>query len=91
MSKKEFIGVIAGKAGVIKKDTEAVYDALWASVIESLKAGEKVQITGFGTFEIRERPERIAKNPRTGESVKVAASKALSFKAGKSLKDSINN
>ena len=91
MSKKEFIGVIAGKAGVSKKDTEAVYDALWASVIESLKAGEKVQITGFGTFEIRERPERIAKNPRTGESVKVAASKALSFKAGKSLKDSINN
>jgi len=90
MTKKEFIGVIAEKAGVSKKDTEAVYDALWASIIENLKAGEKVQVTGFGTFEVRERPERVAKNPRTGESVKVAASKAPAFKAGKALKDSIN-
>lgn len=91
MTKKEFIGVIAGKAGVSKKDTEAVYDALWASIVENLKAGEKVQVTGFGTFEVRERPERAAKNPRTGETVKVAASKAPAFKAGKALKDSINN
>jgi DNA-binding protein HU-beta len=91
MTKKEFIGVIAEKAGVSKKDTEAVYDALWASIIENLKAGEKVQISGFGTFEVRERPERIAKNPRTGEAVKVDASKAPAFKAGKALKDSINN
>ena len=89
MTKKEFIGVIAEKAGVSKKDTEAVYDALWASIAENLKAGEKVQVTGFGTFEVRERPERVAKNPRTGESVKVAASKAPAFKAGKALKDSI--
>lgn len=91
MTKKEFIGVIAEKAGVSKKDTEAVYDALWASVIESLKAGEKVQVTGFGTFEVRERPARVAKNPRTGESVEVDASKSPAFKASKALKDSINN
>ena len=91
MNKKEFIGVIAAKAGVSKKDTEAVYDALFASIIENLKAGEKVQVTGFGTFEVRERPERVAKNPRTGESVKVAASKSPAFKAGKALKDSIND
>ena len=91
MNKKEFIGVIAAKAGVSKKDTEAVYDALFASIIENLKAGEKVQVTGFGPFEVRERPERVAKNPRTGESVKVAASKSPAFKAGKALKDSIND
>ena len=91
MTKKEFIGVIAEKAGVSKKDTEAVYDALWASVIEALKAGEKVQVTGIGTFEVRERPARVAKNPRTGESVDVDASKSPAFKASKSLKDSIND
>ena len=91
MTKKEFIGVIAEKAGVSKKDTEAVYDALWASVIEALKAGEKVQITGIGTFEVRERPARVAKNPRTGESVEVDASKSPAFKASKALKDSIND
>lgn len=91
MNKKELIGVIAEKAGVSKKDTEAVYDALWASVIEALKAGEKVQITGFGTFEVRERPERLAKNPRTGETVQAAASKSPAFKAGKTLKDTINS
>ena len=91
MNKKELVSIVAEKAGVSKKDTEAVYDALWASVVEALKAGEKVQVTGFGTFEVRERPERIAKNPRTGESVKVEASKSPAFKAGKALKDSINN
>jgi DNA-binding protein HU-beta len=91
MTKKEFIGVIAEKAGVSKKDTEAVYDALWASIIENMKAGEKVQVTGFGTFEVRERPARVAKNPRTGESVEVDASKSPAFKASKALKDSINN
>ena len=91
MTKKEFIGVIAEKAGVSKKDTEAVYDAVWDAIIESLKAGEKVQVTGFGTFEVRERPDRVAKNPRTGESVNVEASKSPAFKASKSLKDSINN
>lgn len=90
MTKKEFIGVIAENAGVSKKDTEAVYDALWASVIENLKAGEKVQVTGFGTFEVRKRPERTAKNPRTGETVKVEASVSPAFKASKALKDSIN-
>lgn len=91
MTKKEFIGVVAGKAGISKKDTEAVYDALWESVIDSLKAGEKVQVTGFGTFEVRERPARVAKNPRTGESVDVDASKSPAFKPSKALKDSINN
>ena len=79
------------KAGISKKDTEAVYDALWASIIENLKAGEKVQVTGFGTFEVRERPARVAKNPRTGESVEVDASKSPAFKASKALKDSIND
>ena len=63
MTKKEFIGVIAEKAGVSKKDTEAVYEALWASIIENLKAGEKVQVTGFGTFEVRERPEELQRTP----------------------------
>ena len=89
MTKKEFISVIAEKAGVSKKDTEAVYDALWDSIIENLKAGEKVQVTGFGTFEVRERPERVAKNPRTGETINIPASKAPAFKAGKAFKDYI--
>ena len=89
MNKKEFIGVIAAKAGVSKKDTEAVYDALFASIVETLKAGEKVQVTGFGTFEVRERPERVAKNPRTGETVTVEASKAPAFKPGKEMKTAV--
>ena len=89
MTKKEFIGVIAEKAGVSKKDTEAVYDALWASIIENLKAGEKVQVTGFGTFEVRERPERVAKNPRTGELVTISAADVPYFKASKALKEAV--
>ena len=90
MTKKEFIGVIAEKAGVSKKDTEAVYDALWASIIENLKAGEKVQVSGFGTFEVRERAAHSGRNPATGETIKIAASKVPAFKASKALKDALN-
>ena len=90
MNKKEFIGVIAEKAGVSKKDTEAVYDALWASIIENLKAGEKVQVTGFGTFEVRDRKERTGRNPRTKENIVIPASKLPVFKAGKQFKDAVS-
>ena len=90
MTKKEFIGVVAEKAGISKKDTEAVYDALWASIIENLKAGEKVQVTGFGTFEVRERAERVGRNPQTKEEIKIDASKQPVFKAGAALKKAVN-
>ena len=91
MNKTQFVDAVAQKAGMSKREAEAAVNAMTAVVADALKAGDKVQLIGFGTFEVRERPERVAKNPRTGETVKVAASKAPAFKAGKALKDSINN
>ncbi|MDR9831690.1 HU family DNA-binding protein, partial [Vibrio sp. FNV 38] len=80
----------AQKAELSKKDAEKALGAFVEVVTETLKAGDKVQLIGFGTFEAKERPARVARNPRTGESVKIAACKAPAFKAGKALKDLVN-
>ena len=90
MNKAEFVTAIADKAEISKKDAEAAVKAFTEVVAEELKKGEKIQLVGFGTFEVAERPAREGRNPRTGETMKIAASKAPKFKAGKALKDSIN-
>ena len=90
MNRTELVASIAEKSGITKKDAEAVLAATLDSITEALKKGDKVQLVGFGTFEVSERPEREGRNPRTGETMKIAASKAPKFKAGKALKDMIN-
>ena len=87
MNKAEFIAGVAEKAGLTRKQAEAAVAALTQTVAEALKAGDKVQLMGFGTFEIKDRPARTGRNPATGESIEIAASKTPVFKAGKSLKD----
>ena len=90
MNKAELVNAIAEKAALSKNDAEKVLAAFTETVTESLTAGEKVQIVGFGSFEVVNRAARTARNPRTGEAVEIAASKAPAFKAGKALKDSVN-
>ena len=90
MNKSELIVALAQKAELSKKDAEKALSAFVEVVTEAMKAGEKVQLVGFGTFESKERPARVARNPRTGEEITIAASKTASFKVGKALKDSIN-
>ena len=90
MNKTELVAAMADKAGISKKDAEASLKAFTEVVAEELKKGEKVQLVGFGTFEVAERAEREGRNPQTGDVMKIAASKAPKFKAGKALKDMIN-
>ncbi|MCH5186859.1 MAG: HU family DNA-binding protein [Oscillospiraceae bacterium] len=89
MNKSSLIAAVADKAGITKKDSEKAVAALIETVQEALKAGDKVQLVGFGTFEVRERAAREGKNPQTGETIKIAASKVPAFKAGQALKDSL--
>ena len=90
MNKTELASAIAEKAEISKKDAEKALKAFTEVVAEELKKGEKIQLVGFGTFEVAERPAREGRNPRTGETMKIAASKSPKFKAGKALKDSLN-
>lgn len=90
MNKAELVAAMAEKACVSKKDAETVLKAFTDVVAEELKKGEKIQLVGFGTFEVSERAARTGRNPQTGAEMKIAASKAPKFKAGKALKDSIN-
>lgn len=90
MNKNEIVTALATKTGMSKKDSETALNAFVESVTEALVEGDKVSLVGFGTFEVRNRPARTARNPRTGEEIKVKASKAPVFKAGKGLKDSVN-
>ena len=90
MNKSELVSAIAQKADISRKDAEKAVNGFVDSITESLINGDKVQLIGFGTFEVKSRPERIARNPRTGEEIKIAASKAPAFKAGKALKDKVN-
>lgn len=90
MNKTEFIAAVAGKAELSKKDAEKAVKAFMDVVAEELKKGEKVQLVGFGTFEVSERGAREGRNPQTGETMTIAASKNAKFKAGKALKDSLN-
>ncbi len=90
MNKSELVTALAAKTELSKKDAEKAVNAFVDVVSESLAKGEKIQLIGFGTFAVKERPARIARNPRTGEEIKIAASKAPVFKAGKALKDKVN-
>lgn len=90
MNKTELVAAIAEKTELTKKDAESALKAFTDVVAEELKKGEKIQLVGFGTFEVSERVAREGRNPQTGETMKIAASKAPKFKAGKALKDAIN-
>lgn len=90
MTKTELINAVAANAGLSKKDADAAVKAVFDAITASLKNGDKVQLVGFGTFDVRERAARTGINPRTKETVKIAACKAPAFKAGKALKDAIN-
>lgn len=90
MNKSELVTSIASKSGLNKKNSESALDAFMASIEEALKQGDKVSLVGFGSFEVRERAERIGRNPQTKEEIKIPATKAPVFKAGKSLKDILN-
>ena len=87
MTKADLINAIAEKAGIRKKDAEASVNALTEVITEALARGERVEIRGFGTFEMRERAPRTARNPRTGEKVEVPAKVSPAFKLGKDLKE----
>ena len=90
MNKAELIAAIAAKTGDTKKAAEASVNAFVEAVTESLVKGDKVQLVGFGSFEVRKRAARKGRNPRTKEEIKIPASKAPVFKAGKALKDLVN-
>ena len=87
MNKTELAAAIAAKAGLSKKDAEAAVKAFIDVVSEELKDGGKVQLVGFGTFEVSERSARQGRNPQTGETIEISASRTPKFKAGKALKD----
>jgi DNA-binding protein HU-beta len=90
MNKMELVSAMADKTGLSKKDAEVALKAFTDVVAEELKKGEKIQLVGFGTFEISERAARTGRNPQTGKEMTIPASKAPKFKAGKALKDSVN-
>ena len=87
MNKNDLVAEVADKSGLSKKDAEKAINAFIETVAGSLKAGDKVSVVGFGTFEVRERAARKGRNPQTGKEISIAASKTPAFKAGKSLKD----
>lgn len=90
MHKAELVEKVAEKSGVTKKVAHQVVDSVFETIAEALKAGEKVQLIGFGSFEVRNRAERAGRNPQTGEEITIPASKAPAFKAGKALKEIVN-
>ena len=90
MNKAELVAALAAKTGDTKKSAEASVDAFVAVIKETLKKGEKVQLVGFGSFEVRKRAARKGRNPQTKEEIKIPASKAPVFKAGKQLKELVN-
>ena len=90
MNKTELVAAMAEKTELSKKDAEKALKAFTDVVAEELTKGEKIQLVGFGTFEVVDRPAREGRNPKTGETMKIAASKAPKFKAGKALKDVVN-
>ncbi len=89
MNKAELIQAVAEKSGLSKKDAGVAFEAVIDAITDALKAGEKVSIVGFGTFAVKARAARTGKNPQTGETIQIAASKAPAFAAGKALKDAI--
>ena len=90
MNKTDLINAVAAAANLTKKDAEAAVSAVINTVTEALEKGDKVQVAGFGTFEVRARAARTGRDPRTGKNIEIPASKAPAFKAGKALKESVN-
>jgi len=90
VNKNELVASVAEKAGLTKKDAEKAVGAIFESIQQALVEGDKVQVIGFGTFEVKERSARTGRNPRTNETIQIPASKNPSFKAGKALKDAVN-
>lgn len=90
MNKNEIIAAVAEKSGLSKKDAEKALNAFVTAVTDALAGGDKVQLVGFGTFEVKDRPAHKGHNPLTREEIDIPASKAPVFKAGKALKDSLN-
>lgn len=89
MNKTELVSVVSEKTEFSKKESAQIVDALFASIEEALAKGEKVQLIGFGTFEVRERATRKGRNPQTGAEIEIPASKVPAFKPGKALKDAV--
>ena len=89
MNKTELVSVVSEKTEFSKKESAQIVDALFASIEEALDKGEKVQLIGFGTFEVRERAARKGRNPQTGAEIEIPASKVPAFKPGKALKDAV--
>lgn len=90
MTKKDLVNAVSESAGVSKKDTAAVIDALFAAITNSVASGDSVQLVGFGTFEARRREARTGRNPHTGEALNISAATVPAFKAGKAFKDAVN-
>ena len=90
MNKSELIEVVAQSADLKKKDAEAAVNAVLAAFEEALVKGDKIQLIGFGTFEVKGKAARCGRNPSTGEAIEIAASKQIKFSAGKTLKDKVN-
>jgi DNA-binding protein HU-beta len=90
MNKAEFVAAVADAAELSKTDAASAVDAVISVITKTLKKGETVTLVGFGTFEVRKRAARQGRNPKTGETIKIQASKNPSFKAGKALKDAVN-
>ena len=90
MNKTEFVAIVADKVYITKKQAEDVINAAFETIGEALLSGEKVVFSGFGTFEVAERAERVGRNPQTGEEILIPGSKTISFKVGKGLKDELN-
>jgi DNA-binding protein HU-beta len=90
MNKAELISVVAEKTGFTKKDSDLAVNAALDAITDALVAGEKVQLVGFGTFEVKERAARVGRNPQTNEEIEIAASRVASFKVGKALKDAVS-
>ena len=89
MNKAELVAAVAEKAGLSKKDSEKAINAAFDSITAALAGGEKVQLVGFGAFEVKERNARVGRNPKTTEEIEIPASRVAVFKAGKALKDSV--
>ncbi|MGI6685124.1 MAG: HU family DNA-binding protein [Bacillota bacterium] len=89
MNKTDLINSVSERAEVTKKDAEKIINAVFASISDALSANEKVQLVGFGTFEVKERAARVGRNPQTGETINISAAKVPTFKAGKGLKDAV--
>ena len=90
MTKTDLVNVVVAESGLKKKDAEAAVSAVFDAITNALKGGDKVQLIGFGTFEVKNVAAREGRNPQTGEAIKIAASKKPSFSASKALKDSVN-